>query len=285
MSFSNKVALLRDLMDGLYKKYNRKEFIKTDPLMFVYDYENDHDREIAAFFASALAYGRVASIQSTVKKLLSLMGDSPHSFIMGYNDTKKGVFSGFKYRFNTEQDIDQLCKMLKWTIKKYGSIENLFAQGLVDKDVTVVNAISKFSSTLLDYHASINDGNIRRGVTYLLADPKRGSACKRMNMYLRWMVRNDSVDPGTWKSIDPSKLIIPMDVHLSRICGMLGLHQDKNISIRSALKVTDFFRTINPKDPAKYDFSLCRIGIVEGCTGKQSLACKNCVLNGVCSRK
>jgi uncharacterized protein (TIGR02757 family) len=126
------------------------------------------------------------------------------------------------------------------------------------------------------------DRNVSRGFQFLLASPANGSVCKRLNMFLRWMVRRDDVDPGLWKSIDKSKLIVPVDVHMARLCKILGLYKRKTITLKAAVEITESFKLIEPADPVKYDFALSRIGIIENCTGKIRPSCKICHLHELC---
>jgi uncharacterized protein (TIGR02757 family) len=128
------------------------------------------------------------------------------------------------------------------------------------------------------------DRNVSRGFQFLLASPANGSVCKRLNMFLRWMVRSDDVDPGLWKSIDKTKLIVPVDVHMARLCKILGLYKRKTVTLKAAIEITESFRKIEPADPVKYDFALSRIGIIENCTGKKRLECKNCELFEFCNK-
>lgn len=139
-----------------------------------------------------------------------------------------------------------------------------------------------FCGRLGGIYESENGGQISRGLMYLLADPVRGSACKRLNLFLRWMVRDDDVDAGLWKSVDASKLVVPVDVHMCRLCRILGFHNSKTASLGAALKITKCFAEIEPGDPVKYDFSLSRIGILENCTGQLGDRCSECELYGYC---
>ena len=131
-------------------------------------------------------------------------------------------------------------------------------------------------------YADRDGGQASRGLKYLLASPERGSACKRLNLFLRWMVRDDEVDVGLWKSIDKSRLIVPIDVHMGRLCKILEFYDRKGISLSTALKITDSFKHIEPADPVKYDFALSRIGIVENCNGNFRPECEVCELLEYC---
>jgi len=253
---------IKRVLDKLYAKYNCKENIAPDPLSFVYRYSKKADIEIVGLLAAVLAYGRVGQIGKSLDKLLAIMGSSPSDFVKRFNKTKRTRLLDFKHRFNTGQDIADLMDLLKWAITKYGSIEGFFVNSYDRKDKTIINALSKFCSVLLNKQAKKDGGQVRRGFKYLLSDPAGGSACKRLNLYLRWMVRKDDVDCGVWRSVDKSKLIIPMDVHMSRITGVLGFHNKKNITLKTAVEVTGKFAKIEPSDPVKYDFVLCRIGML-----------------------
>ena len=143
----------------------------------------------------------------------------------------------------------------------------------------------RFCAALSAEYAAAHGGGLSRGLMYLLANPRRGSAGKRLHLFLRWMVRDDEVDPGLWKGIDKAKLIVPVDVHMARLCGILGLHEGRTISLVTAVKITAAFAKIEPADPVKYDFALSRIGIVENCNGRYRPECEACELFGVCVQK
>jgi uncharacterized protein (TIGR02757 family) len=276
---------LRPVLEKLYKKYNRRELIKPDPLQFVYEYDRPCDMEIAGFVAAVLAYGRVAQIEKSVTAMLAIMGTSPYEFVLNFRATDRKKLAGFKHRFNTGDDLADLFVLLKKVIRKDGGLESFFLRGYNDGDKTVVNALSGFCGSLLSEHSRKNAGHVSRGLQYLLSDPAKGSACKRLNLFLRWMVRDDDVDPGLWKSVDKAKLIVPIDVHMGRLCKILNLYDRKTVSLKAAMEITEAFAQIEPADPAKYDFCLSRIGIVENCSGKMNEKCKMCELEGYCLKK
>jgi uncharacterized protein (TIGR02757 family) len=126
---------------------------------------------------------------------------------------------------------------------------------------------------------------VPRGLAFLLAGPGRGGAAKRLNLFLRWMVRSDDVDAGLWRSVDKSKLIVPVDVHIARLCRILGFHNHKNVSLKTAIEITRNFAQISPADPVKYDFALSRIGILEDCTGNRRERCNVCELLPWCRNR
>lgn len=239
---------LKPLLDGLYKKLNRRDLVDPDPLIFLYDFDDIKDREIVGLISSSVAYGRVAQILVSVKKLLNPMNGKPFDFISS-NDQKDflKIFKGFKHRFTTDEDIANLFSGIKRALKSHGSLENLF---LSQMNQTITERLSFFTDFL-------NDGK----QNYLLPSPIKGSACKRINLYLKWMVRKDAVDPGGWKKVDPANLIIPLDTHMHKASTLLKFTTRKAADWKTALEVTEKFREISPKDPTKYDFALTRLGI------------------------
>jgi uncharacterized protein (TIGR02757 family) len=250
------------LLEKLYKKYNRKENIPPDPLQFVYKYQKAHDMEIAALLSAMLAYGRVSQIEKSLTNLFARMGKSPFEFVVNFDKAKRLSLTDFKHRFNTGNDISDLFISLKKVLNKYGSLEKYFLTGYSSKDRNIIPALTAFCHKLMNDYASQHQRRISPGLKYLLTDPAKASACKRLNLFLRWMVRDDNIDTGLWKSIDKAKLIIPMDVHMSRISAMLNFHHQKTITLKTAVKVTGRFAQIQPTDPVRYDFTLCRIGML-----------------------
>lgn len=279
------IASLKNVLDKLYAKYNHRRLIKPDPLQFVYQYSSREDMEIAGFLAASLAYGRVQQIQRNLIYLFGLMGKSPFQFVLSFNKEKRKNLKSFKHRFTTGSDISDLLELLQGILWEFGSIKEFFVQGYNSSDKNIIPALSKFSDSLLDIHALYRNGYVNRGLKYLLASPSRGSACKRLNLFMRWMVRSDEVDTGLWKVIDKAKLIVPVDVHMGRLCRILGFYDQKTISLKSAEKITYSFAEIEPTDPVKYDFALSRIGIIENCTGRIRDKCKSCELFCYCLQK
>lgn len=275
-------ATLKKVLESLYERYNRAELIKPDPLQFVYRYTEPADMEIVAFLAADLAYGRVQQIEKSLTSLLALMGKSPYAFVCDFSDARRKTLRSFKHRFTTGDDISDLLSLLRQVLHRYGSIQEFFVQGYDGADENVIAPLSKFSGSLCETYAAKHGGQVSRGLKYLLASPDGGSACKRLNLFLRWMIRDDRVDAGLWKSIDKAKLVVPLDVHMARLCRILGLYGQKTPSLAAALKITESFLKIQPADPVKYDFALSRIGIVEACNGKYKPRCNGCELVEFC---
>jgi uncharacterized protein (TIGR02757 family) len=252
---SNKIAFSRELLEEIYSLYNRRELIAPDPLMFLYDFDDDGDREIVALTAAALAYGRVSGILKSVRTVLDRMEWKPSAY---FAEKKPGDFSadfaGFKHRFTTGEDIacffDGICEIRR----KFGSLKNCFMAGYSQDDPNILPALEKFAGHLTGFCPD--------GKSYLFPSPARGSACKRPMLFLRWMIRKDDVDPGGWDSeIPPSVLLVPLDTHMHGIALRAGLTARKSGDIRTALEVTAGFAKFSPDDPVKYDFALTRFGI------------------------
>jgi uncharacterized protein (TIGR02757 family) len=271
---------IRAILDRIYAKYNRREFVGTDPLQFAYRYADRRDVEIVAFVAAALAYGRVEQIHRSLENLFARMGRSPHDFVASWTDASRRHLAGFKHRFTTGDDIGTLFLLFRPVLREHGSLEDFFLQGYDPSEANIVPALTRFCDRL----CASRQSQPTAGWTYLLASPARGSASKRLSLFLRWMVRKDDVDLGLWTSIDQAKLIVPVDVHVARLCRLLGFHDAGAVSLSTALKITAAFARIEPTDPVKYDFSLSRIGIVGACTGRCRPECLLCDLAAICRR-
>jgi uncharacterized protein (TIGR02757 family) len=273
---------IKHALERIYKKYNRFGAIKPDPLQFVYRYDESCDMEIAALLASALAYGRVEQIEKSLDNLFDLMGKSPAEFAGNFGRAERKKLKNFKHRFTKGDDISDLLELLRDVLNDFGGIESFFLAGYNLDDENIIPALSKFCDTLLACYTQNHRGRLSKGLAYLLPKPALRSTCKRLNLFLRWMVRKDDVDTGLWVSVDKSKLIVPLDVHMARLSRILGFHTHKTISMKTAAAVTRSFAAFEPNDPVKYDFALSRIGIVENCTGKCRIGCEACELFKFC---
>jgi uncharacterized protein (TIGR02757 family) len=241
------------LLDEIYHRYNKRTFVAPDPLQFLYNYKDIRDREIAGLIASSLAYGRVQQICKSVDIVLKTL-KKPLDYIKKSSlRTTRRDLDGFKHRFTKPADIAMLLAGVKKIIAEYGSIENCFKSGISGNDDSVIPALA--------YFVHVHSMMVGDRVYYLLPSPKDGSACKRLNLYLKWMVRNDNVDPGGWSDISPSILIFPVDTHIRKICYNLGLSRRNTADLKSAVEITDAFRRFDRDDPTKYDFALTRMGM------------------------
>lgn len=243
----------KEFFESIYARLNRRDLVHPDPLEFLYNYPKVHDREIVAIIASTLAYGRVAQILKSVTTVLSKM-PSPATFLKSVSlESLQSTFRDFKHRFTTGSDVAWLLFGIKCTVEQYGSLEKCFVRGLKKNDETVLPALSKFVKKLV---SPLEDKQ-----SFALPLPEKGSACKRLNLFLRWMVRRDEVDLGGWNSVPSSKLIIPLDTHMHKIGLLLGMTKRRQANMCTALEITSAFKKLVPEDPVKYDFALTRLGI------------------------
>lgn len=245
---------LKKKLDALYNGYNKPDYVHPDPLEFLYDYEKIEDREIVGLIASSLAYGRVVQILKSVSLVLNKMGRSPLGYVKKASPKSlKKDFSVFTHRFASVEHMTALFLGMKQVIKDHGSLYEGFLSGFKSDEDTILHAITTFARNLTQVKG--------HSAGHLIPLPERGSACKRLNLFLRWMVRKDDVDPGGWDNIPTSKLIIPLDVHMHRAGLQLGFTDRKQGNMRTALEITEGFKKIAPEDPVRYDFALTRLGI------------------------
>jgi len=238
-------------LEEIYERYNRRRYVGRDPLASLYRYERTEDREIAALVSSVLAYGNVKQIESNIERVLEIMGESPRSFVMGSTDRSlKYSFAGVKHRWTTGEDISWLLGEARRVIRANGSLESCFLSGYDRGEADIVPALTAFV-------VELTGGGSNR----LAPSPCKGSACKRWNLFLRWMVRKDRVDPGGWEGVSPSQLLVPLDTHMFRICTEMGMSDRKAADLKTAREITDAFREISPLDPVKYDFALTRVSM------------------------
>ena len=245
---------LKIWLDELYECYNSKEFVHPDPVELLYDYEDIREREIAALVAAALAYGRASQIVKNAAKILKVMGESPREFVLSQPvDSLRNAFRSFKYRFTDGKSIATLLVGVRGIIREFGSLECCFAYPHDSEFPGVKEAMINFYEKLQKHAAS--------NLNSVLPDPRKNSACKRLYLFLKWMVRKDAIDPGGWKVISSNELIYPLDTHMFSIARSLKATTRKSADFKAAVEVTDFFKRVNPQDPLKYDFVLTRFGI------------------------
>ena len=248
--------ITRAALEELYARLNRREYVHPDPLEVLYDYEDPTDREVVGLVAASLAYGRVRSILNSVHRVLERM-PSPRRFVTETTaEEMRATFADFKHRFATGEQLAAMLLGIGSAIQRHGSLQACFRAGLRHEHESVVPALTAFVAELRLAAGGKDD--------HLLPRPERGSACKRLNLFLRWMVRRDAVDPGGWDGVPPAKLIVPLDVHMHRICRALGLTRREAADLRTAVEVTDAFKAFAPDDPVRYDFALTRLGIRPG---------------------
>lgn len=263
----------KQLLDKFYREYDFIGRLSHDPIEFPYRYKNSLDVESAGFIASRFAYGRVELFKSVIEKILSVMGKSPHEFLLEFNPKKHAkLFHGISYRFNKESDILSLIYVMSRILKKHGSIQALFKKFYKGKDPNIGNALSGFVDCVLEtdlpaINKALNNQQNKNGFLQFFPSPENGSACKRFNLFLRWMVRDRDIDFGIWKGIPMNKLVIPLDTHIAKISRCLGFAKRKSADWKTAVEITNALKKLDPVDPLKYDFAMCHYGISKMCKG------------------
>ncbi len=278
---------LRQKLESLYRTYDGN-YMRTDPLAFLHRYDDPRDQEVVGLLASSLAYGRVEQFSLVLESILAAIGPEPYDFITRFDPrTHAQRFETMRYRFHTGRDIALLITMMNRMIVGWGSIESFFLSRTHGWEPDMGVRIGNFSEGALDLDCTpcFLPGEARDSKASLFfPNPARGSACKRLNLFLRWMVRRgDGIDLGLWRSIAPSELVIPLDTHVSRIAYAIGLTDSRQQTWRTALEVTASLARLDPDDPVKYDFSLCRLGILKECAGERyGSKCGPCQLKDIC---
>jgi len=274
---------LKNTLNRFYRDYNFKERLKHDPIEFPRRYSTRKDIEVAGFIAACFAYGKIELFKPVIGKILLPGGKHPALFLTNFTLKKDSKhFKGISYRFNKEKDILCLMYMLSLTLKKWNSLENLFYQYYRPEQKNIRAALNSFTDFFLSIDTSAVYGrNIKPyGLTQFFPLSDKGSACKRMNLFLRWMVRNKDIDLGVWSRIPPYKLIIPLDTHIAKISRCLGLTNRKSSGWATASEITESLKKLDPEDPLKYDFALCHHGISGLCKGKKNkYICADCSIN------
>ena len=258
-----RLAALRETLERAYLK-DDAAWIDPDPVQFVWRYGRPDDREVAGLIASSLAYGNVRQIKKSVERVLGFLGDRPARAIDRIDSvTALSGLTGFKHRFNDERDVACLLIYMREMRRSAGSIEAFFAKGGAVADLR--SALQDFVERTL---ALPRDGLYARGrlppkagVRLFFPSPADGSACKRLCLYLRWMSRADSVDPGAWTALPRSLLLIPLDAHIINIARSAGFTRRVSPGWSMAEEITSTLRRLDPHDPVKYDFALHRMGL------------------------
>jgi uncharacterized protein (TIGR02757 family) len=271
-------------LDEIYRHFNLAHSA-ADPIWIVRRYERPDDQEVVAFCAAALAFGRVQSVLQSIEALLQAMGPSPAAFVRGFDPERdRARFAGLGHRWIRSADLAALVWLLHQMMKRDRSIEGFFARGLAQEATDIGDALESFSTRALalDRAAIYGRKRPRPGVAYFFSKPSSGGACKRLNLFLRWMVRHDRVDLGLWSRVRPAQLIVPLDTHVIRLGQCLGLTRYRSPGWRMAADITASLRALDPIDPVKYDFSICHVGMMNACGFGSSARDTKCPLRGAC---
>jgi uncharacterized protein (TIGR02757 family) len=277
-------AALAVRLDRLYHEFNRADVI-ADPVNLVRRYSAPEDREVAGFCAAALAFGRVASVNQSIESVFRLMGPSPAAFVRAFDPiAERSRFGPFVHRWTRGEDIVALLWVLRQMLERSGSIEAFFLEGDDPEAPDLGAALEAFSARALALDIGRAYARLpkRPGVRYFFARPSTGSACKRLNLFLRWMVRRDDVDLGAWTRVSPSRLVVPLDTHVIRLGQCLGLTRYRSAGWRMAAEITATLRALDPADPIRFDFSICHVGMMGGCGFGQPQGDRQCPFRGAC---
>ena len=242
---------IKRLLESLYIKYNN-HLSSDDPIWHLKNLDSNADIEIAAFVISCYSYGNIKQIKVFIEKFFKLTNESPYKFILDLNTSKIGRINNFAYRFNTNNDFITLLLSLKSVLNKYGSLKNLYLKYYLSDDVNIIPSLNLFTSAIR------NRKQHSKTFEYLIPDVNKNSTCKRLNLFLRWMVRKDNIDFGIWnREIPTSKLIIPVDTHVYQVSQKLKLVNRKSCDLKYAVELTNRLKEFDNIDPVKYDFALC----------------------------
>lgn len=250
---------LKEELDRKVILYNQPGFIKDDPVSIPHLFTKKQDIEIAGFFAAVFSWGNRKTIINKSKELIQLMNNAPYDFCLHHTVKDLQILEGFCHRTFNATDLLYFIEFFKFHYSQHDSLEIAFTKGMNKKDKTIENGLNTF----YNYFFGLPD--VPQRTRKHIASPEKNSSCKRLNMYLRWMVRNDNngVDFGIWKTILPAQLICPIDVHVARVSKRFNLLQRSQTDWKAALELTAYLRMLDKDDPVKYDFALFGLGVSE----------------------
>jgi uncharacterized protein (TIGR02757 family) len=275
---------LKATLDRLYGDFNYPDSA-TDPIQIVRRFPRDDDREVVAFVAASLAFGRVTSVLQSIERVLAVIGAQPAAYVRRFDPRRDApAFGGIVHRWTRAPDIVALLWLMRQMIDRAGSLEGFFLNGYDAAADDVERALDDFSTRAMALNLRDAYGRVpkRPGVCYFFPRPSAGSGCKRLNLFLRWMVRRDALDLGVWRRVSPAKLIVPLDTHVIRVGRCLRLTDYTSPGWRMARDITASLRKLDPDDPVKYDFALCHLGMMNACGFNKTQADSQCPLRGVC---
>jgi uncharacterized protein (TIGR02757 family) len=250
---------LKEFLNKKVQEYNQPSFIKDDPISIPHLFSKKQDIEIAGLFAALFAWGNRTIIINKSKELLSRMNNAPHDFVLHHAESDLKKLIGFKHRTFNDTDLLYFISFLHYHYTKHTTLETAFSRGMDKTDNDTAKALDGFNK----YFFSLDDVPPR--TKKHIASPSKNSTCKRLSMYLRWMVRRDTagVDFGLWKDLSPSQLICPIDVHVARVASRFNLLTRKQIDWLAAVELTSYLKELDKNDPTKYDFALFGLGVIE----------------------
>jgi uncharacterized protein (TIGR02757 family) len=273
---------VRDALEHLYRSFNAPESA-LDPVEIVRRYPRLDDREVVAFVASGLAFGRVASVMASIEAMCAVLGPHPAEAIRSFTpSTDRARFDPLGHRWTRGRDLAALVWILRRILDTSGSIERFFATSVDAEAPDVGPALESFSTRARAIGLAPVYGRVPTtpGAWYFFSRPSSGSACKRLNLFLRWMVRQDNVDPGGWTSVPARQLVVPLDTHTIRVGRCLRLTRRRSPGWRMATEITAALRALDPADPVRFDFSLCHLSMMGACGYASAQGDTQCPLRG-----
>jgi uncharacterized protein (TIGR02757 family) len=286
---SPKELLLRDCLEALYRSYG-PETAAGDPISFVLEFDEPEDREVVAWIASSFAYGRVETIRSNVRRIVDALGAHPARSldrISDFQNFARERLGGFRHRFHSAQDASLLLFVIAQARRQSGTLRAFFESEFRDEEPDVAGLLSRVAAKIyaLDYRPLLSLREIpeRSPARFFFPDPAQGSACKRWNLFLRWMVRRDALDFGLWPAVPTDRLVIPTDTHIHLVARRLGLTRRRSADWKTAREITDRLARLDASDPVRFDYALCRIGIFGICqTDLRRSRCSQCLAAEAC---
>ncbi len=293
--------VLGSFLEALVRRYASADYLDSDPLGLVVSYEDPLDVELVGLVAAALAYGNARAARASARRVLEVLGPRPARGAreLGAEGIAQALDGWWVHRFHRPVHVAALCAAAAAVQREYGSLGAAFeacdqdwsfpdlsgAGGTRKPTADLAPALSRWVSLLgAAARVHVQTEDYAAGLRWLLADPARGSACKRMWMYLRWMVRREAPDLGLWRGLDPARLLVPLDTHVARISRQLGLTARRTANLAMAREVTAALRKLCPSDPVRYDWALSRLGILRHCPAQPTLRhCGTCELWPVCT--
>jgi len=283
---AHRTQLLRDSLDRLYRDFDYASRLDRDAIQFPLRYPDPRDRELVALLTACLAYGRVDLFSRELNRIFAAMGPSPHAFVGDFDPARDRVaFDDFIYRFNRPRDLVAFCAAAREILAKYGTLEQCFLAGDDPATPHVGPALERFSRAFLDADVRrfFPRGRLSRGYRHLFTLPSVGGPCKRMHLFLRWMVRRETPDFGLWTNVSPGRLLVPVDTHIENMSRAIGLTRRKSRNWKMAVEITASLAVLDPHDPVKYDFALCHKRMSGDCLDRRDPAvCTPCGLRAVC---
>jgi uncharacterized protein (TIGR02757 family) len=277
---------LREPLERLYREFDYGARVARDAIEFPLRYAAPDDREIVALLTASLAYGRVDLFGRALEGVLPAMAPSPAAFVRDFDPARDaGAFAGFVYRFNRPRDLVAFCVAARDLLARHGTLEKVFAAGDLEPAGSIGPALERFARAFweADVRGCFPHGRLSRGYRHLFPLPSAGGPCKRLHLFLRWMVRREAPDFGLWTSISPARLLMPIDTHVERMSRSIGLTRRRSRTWKMAEEITARLALLDPADPVKYDFALCHKRMSGDCRDRRdAVVCAPCGLRAVC---